>query len=68
MKLPSAVKTAAILDLELVQAFARVSLAMDPISSFIFWIRSLNLLWYFALTHNSETPHTYKIVKRVTPL
>ncbi len=37
-------KTASILDLKLVQAFARVSLARDPTSSFIFWIRSLNLL------------------------
>ncbi len=31
-------------DLKLVQTFARVSLARDPIISFIFWIRSLDLL------------------------
>jgi hypothetical protein len=48
----------AVLDLKLVEAFARVSLARDPITSFIFWIRSLDLLRDFALTHNSETPHT----------
>ncbi len=58
MKLPSAVKTASIVDLKLLQAFARVSLARDPTSSFIFWIRSLNLLRNFAMTLNSETPHT----------
>jgi hypothetical protein len=63
MKLPSSVKRASLLDLKLVQAFARVSQARDPITSFIFWIRSLDLLRDFALTLNSETPHRYKIVK-----
>ncbi len=58
IKLPSAVKRASLLDLKLVQAFARVSLARDPITSFIFLIRSLDLLRDFALTLNSETPHT----------
>ncbi len=57
IKLPSAVKTTSILDLKLVQAFARVFLARDPITSFIFWIRSLDFLRDFALTHNSETLH-----------
>jgi hypothetical protein len=57
MKLPSAVKTTSILDLKLVQVFARVFLARDPITSLIFWIRSFDLLRDFALTHNSETPH-----------
>jgi hypothetical protein len=52
------VKRASILDLKLVQAFARVSLAGNPITSFIFWIRSLVLLQEFALTLYSETPHT----------
>jgi hypothetical protein len=55
IKLPSAVKTATILDLKLVQAFAMVFLARDPITSFIFWIRSLDLL----------RDATYKIVKRL---
>ncbi len=36
----------------------RVSLARNPITSFIFWIRSLDLLQDFALTLYSETPHT----------
>jgi hypothetical protein len=58
MKLPSAVKRASILDLKLVQASARVSLPRDPITSFIFWIRSLDLLQDFALTLYSETPQT----------
>jgi hypothetical protein len=58
------VQRASILDLKLMQAFTRVSLARNPITSFIFWIRSLDLLRNFALTHNSETPHT-KHVKRV---
>jgi hypothetical protein len=35
-KLPSAVKGASVLDLKLVQAFAKVSLARDLITSFIF--------------------------------
>ncbi len=35
----------------------RVSLARNPITSFIFWIRSLVLLQDFALTLYSETPH-----------
>jgi hypothetical protein len=52
------VKTASILDLKLVVAFTRVSLARNPITSFIFWIRSLDLLQDFALTLYSETPHT----------
>ncbi len=60
IKLPSAVKRASILGLKLIQAFARVSLAKEPITCFIFWIRSLDLLWNFALTLNSETPHTKK--------
>ncbi len=51
-------RRASLLDLKLVQAFARVSLARDPITSFIFLIRSLDLLRDFALTLNSETPHT----------
>ncbi len=50
-------KRASILDLKLVQAFTLVSLARDPITSFIFWIRSLDLLRDFALTLNSEMPH-----------
>jgi hypothetical protein len=58
IKLPLAVKTASILDLKLVQVFARVSLPRDPITSFIFWIRSLVLLRNFAMTYNSKTPHT----------
>jgi hypothetical protein len=57
-KIPSAVKRASILDLKLMQAFTRVSLARNPITSFIFWIRSLDLLQDFALTLYSETPHT----------
>jgi hypothetical protein len=44
--------------LKLVQAFARVSLPRDPITSFIFWIRSLDLLRNFEMTYNSKTPHT----------
>ncbi len=63
IKLPSAVKRASFLDLKLMQTFATVSLARDPITSFIFWIRSLDLLRDFALTHNSKTPHA-KIVQR----
>jgi hypothetical protein len=55
------VKRASLLDLKLVQAFARVSLARDPITSFIFLIRSLDLLRDFALTLNLETPHTKKV-------
>jgi hypothetical protein len=47
-----------------VQAFDKVSLARDPITSLVFWIRSFNLWPEFALTLNSETPHK-KIVKRV---
>jgi hypothetical protein len=58
IKLPSDVKTSSILDLKLVQAFARVSLPKDPITSFIFWIRSLDLLRNFEMTYNSKTPHT----------
>ena len=57
IKLPSAVKTASILDQKLV-VFAWVSLARDPITSFIFWIRSFDLLRNFAMTYNSKTPHT----------
>ncbi len=53
-------KRASILDLKLMQAFARVPLARGHITSFIFWIRSLDLLRNFALTLNSETPHTKK--------
>jgi hypothetical protein len=41
-----------------------VSLSRDPITSWIFWIRSFDLLPEFALTLNSETP-CKKIVKRV---
>jgi hypothetical protein len=52
------VKTASSLDLKLMVAFTRVSLARNPITSFIFWIRSLDLLQDFALTLYSETPHT----------
>ncbi len=51
-------KIAEILYLKLVQAFARVSLETDPITTYIFWVRSLNLLWDFALNRNLETPHT----------
>jgi hypothetical protein len=50
------VKRALILDLKLVQAFTMVSLARNPITSFIFWIRSLDMLQAFALTLYSETP------------
>ncbi len=53
-------KRASLLDLKLVQAFARVSLARNPITSFIVLIRSLDLLRDFALTLNSETPHKKK--------
>ncbi len=49
---------ASILDLKLMQAFTRVSLARNPITSFIFWVRSLDLLQDFALTLYSETPYT----------
>ncbi len=49
---------ASILDLNLLQAFAMVSLSRNPTSTFIFWNRSPILLWGFALTYNSETPHT----------
>jgi hypothetical protein len=49
-----------ILDLKLVQAFARMSLARDPITSFIFWIRSLDLMRDIALTLYSKMPHTKK--------
>jgi hypothetical protein len=61
------VKTTSILDLKLVQAFARVSLARDPITSFIFWIRSLNLLRDFDFTdfYPLFRDAAYKIVKRV---
>jgi hypothetical protein len=48
------VKIASILDLKVMQAFATVSLARDPITSFIFWIRSLDLVRDFALTLNSK--------------
>jgi hypothetical protein len=57
LQLPSAVKTTSILDVKLVQAFARVSMARDPITSLSFWIRSFNLLRDFAMALNSETPH-----------
>jgi hypothetical protein len=40
MKWLSAGMTASILDLDLKQAFATVSLSRDPITAFIFWIRS----------------------------
>ncbi len=60
---------ASILDLKLVQAFPRVSRARDPITSIIFWIRSLDLLRDFALTLNSESkglqpgePHLRKVL------
>ncbi len=49
---------ASILDLNYLQAFAMVSLSRNPTSTFIFWNRSSTLLWGFALTYNSETPHT----------
>ena len=49
---------ASILDLNLLQAFAMVSLSRNPTSTFIFWNRSSILLWGFALTYNSETPNT----------
>jgi hypothetical protein len=52
------VRTASILDLNLLQAFTMVSLSRDPTSAFIFKNRSSILLWGFALTYNSETPHT----------
>ncbi len=52
------------MDLKLVQAFTRVSLARNPISSFIFWIRSLDLLQDFALNPLFRDA-TYKTVKRV---
>ncbi len=58
IKLPSAVQRASILDLKLMQAFTRVPLSRNPITSFIFWVRSLYLLQDFALTLYSETPHT----------
>ena len=48
---------ASILDLNFLQAFAMVSLSRNPTSTFIFWNRSSILLWGFALTYNSETPH-----------
>jgi hypothetical protein len=44
MKWLLAVRTASILDLNLLQAFATVSLSKDPTSAFIFWIRSSILL------------------------
>jgi hypothetical protein len=46
------------LDLKLFQAFAMVSLLNDPITSFVFWIRSLVLLQDFAVTHNSDLRHS----------
>ncbi len=57
MKSPSSVTTFSILSLKLLQAFATVSLLKDPITSLIFWIRSSVLLWGFALTFDSVTPH-----------
>jgi len=49
---------ASILGLNLLQAFAMVSLSRNPTSTYIFWNRSSILLWGFALTYNSETPNT----------
>jgi hypothetical protein len=46
------------MDLKLLQTFATVSLLKDPITSFIFWIRSLVLLRDFAMSHTSDSPHT----------
>ncbi len=37
---------------------AMVSLLKDPITSLIFWIRSLFLLRDFAMTHCSDSPHS----------
>jgi hypothetical protein len=47
-----------ILDWNLLQAFATVSLSRDPITSLIFLIRSSVLLLGAAFTFNSVTAHT----------
>jgi hypothetical protein len=59
------VKRAYFLDLKLVQAFARVSLARNPITSFIFWIRSFHGFVARLCFDPSFRDAPYKIVKRL---
>jgi hypothetical protein len=58
MKSPSASTTASILDRNHLQALTTVALSRLPITSLIFEISELVMLWGALFTCNSETPHT----------